>query len=509
MRNNLTALIILIIGGILFFAVGMFHQFIGLKALTLFVLLIIAGFVISLPTKWSIRILFIYIGFEGFAKIISSYNPIVHVGGDLLIVALCSKTLLLMTLGRLQKPEVFPPLTVLFGLHAFWYLVTLMNPYSLGIFPSLAASKLYITPLFLYFFAFYLCKDKREIKIIMTIWVCVTMIHTFVGLYQFTQGPQSVLNLHPGYASTLKKYTGTAFRPVGLTNLPGAPAIYIFLSTSFLLYFSLTAKNFIFRVLLFLAVPTWITLTLLCQIRSALLKSILAVIIVLGFYLYKNFSQFSKKSLQRIAIGVLATIALFFSVPQVLKTVETALPDATGAFERSFSLFEYDKISKARHSTLDRFIKYASRVPFGAGLSRIGAAGGKFRHLVNSPDDPFGNVFFADNFWIATVIDLGIPGMTLITILIFTILIRGVSHVRNLWPIEDQLLHICLLAGLLASGIGMYGAEAMLYNPEAAFFWFFSGALIRLHTNSKELKKQYFEKEREKNRLANLAHHDF
>ena len=504
MRNQ-TSIALLFIG-LLVFGLSLFHQFLGLKALTISLLLVVGVIIIASPTRWSIRILFFYLGFEGLAKIVSNYNPVIHVGGDLLVVALVSKTLFLMTLGRIKQTEPLPPLSNLIFVHFAWFIITIANPYSLGIVPSLAAAKIYVTMVMLYFFAFYLFKDRREIKIIMGIWVLVTTIHCLTGLYQASVGPQSVLQIHPGYASILKKYGSYAFRPVGLSNLPGNPAIFVFLSISFLLYFAFSAKKIAMKVLLFGMTPIWIILSLLCQIRSALLKTIVAASILIGFYFLQNLGQMSAKSLQKLGIATLALLTLFFAVPSFIKSAESTLPDAARAFERSFTLFDIDKVKKARKNTGKRLWKYAMKAPLGAGLSRTGAASGKFKHLINSPDDPFGNYFFADNFWIATVVDLGIPGMFILTLIIFSIILRGFLMCRTLWPTEDQLLHVALLAGLFASVVGMYGAEAMLYNPEAAYFWFFAGALVRMQTNSQELKQEYLEKQRSQNELADLAH---
>ena len=151
------------------------------------------------------------------------------------------------------------------------------------------------------------------------------------------------------------------------------------------------------------------------------------------------------------------------------------------------SLFDYNKVAGSRRNTWDRFIIYATEVPLGAGLSRTGAAGGKFADQINSADDPFGNAFHTDNFWLATIIDLGIPGSFLLSLLIAAIFLRGLKYLKKIQHPDHRLVHLSLLCGIFGSGVGMYGAEAMLYNPEASYFWFFSGCLIALQERSLQI----------------------
>ena len=48
-----------------------------------------------------------------------------------------------MVLGKIRQSEALPPLTLLFAIHLFWFFICVANPYSLGIYPSLAAGKVY------------------------------------------------------------------------------------------------------------------------------------------------------------------------------------------------------------------------------------------------------------------------------------------------------------------------------------------------------------------------------
>lgn len=469
------------------FAIALAHQFIQFQTLAIIVLVAVGIVIITLPNKWALRVLFAYLGFEGFGKVISNYHPAVHVGADLLVLALLTKTIVLLILGRLNKDEPLPPLTVLFLLHWFWFLIAFANPYSLGIVASLAGAKVYVTMLLLFFFAYYeIKKNPGELRTLMGIWVAVATIHAVVGLYQFHIGPASVTRIHPRFAQIWSKYGSYAFRPFGLTNLPGLPAIFIFLATPFLFYFFFSAKSLLTRFLLFWLLPLWSVVAFICQIRSALLKSIVAGGVFLIAYLFIATTGRAGKRRVNLLIGLTAVGLAAVLIPYSLDQTEKLLPEADRAFERSLSLFDYEKVSRARRDTWGRIVNYATQVPFGAGLSRTGAASGKFKDAIKDSRDPFGDVFFTDNFWAATIVDLGIPGSLLLSALIFLIFFRGLRFLRRIKDPSEQLIHLALLCGILGSGLGMYGAEAMLYNPEAAYFWFFSGALIALQQRTIE-----------------------
>ena len=150
------------------------------------------------------------------------------------------------------------------------------------------------------------------------------------------------------------------------------------------------------------------------------------------------------------------------------------------AIERSLTLFDYDSVKNSRRGSWDRFLKYAKEVPFGAGFARVGAAAGAFSKQ-QKKDPYFGyKYFFADNLWITALVETGLPGMFFLTLLLVFILGYGVKNYFLLYSVSLKMIHLALLSALFAIFIGSYGAEGILYNPEACFFWFFSGVMMKL-----------------------------
>ncbi|MCM2279084.1 MAG: hypothetical protein NDJ89_13495 [Oligoflexia bacterium] len=473
-RQQAMVLALVAAGAFLF---GFLYEGVSLKNLFLVVFGAVAGAVLALPYHWAVRILFAYLGFEGMAKILTGYNPVVHVGADLLVLALTGRWLLAAFLRRASVPEVLPPLKPLFALHLLWFVIQFFNPYALGMVPSLAGVKVYVTMLILYIFGFYLAKSRRSVEWFMAIWVLTIAIQVATGLLQAWKGPSSVLAISPNYAAPLSKFDGFAFRPFGTTHLPGGPSVLTFLGAPFIVYFLVTARSWFVKLLMGGLIPLATLLLLLCQIRASLLKSIVGG----GLFLLLTGWYSSAENRKRILIAVPAAAALLmFALPNLTQRWVGERQDNTRAIERTLSLFDYEKSANARRGTSDRIVSFAETVPLGAGMSRTGAAGGKFYHLALA--DPFfpAGYFFSDNFWAATIAELGVPGSAFLTALILAILGKGALFIRRTRDPETQALQAALLCPLIAIVVGLWGAEGILYNPEAAFFWFFAGALMRL-----------------------------
>jgi len=447
-----------------------------------FAFVMFAGVILTIaviPLKWSIVFTFSYIGLEGFLKVVSNYNPIIHVGSDILVIFLCLKAAIQAFTRRESMPIEVPPLIFLFLLHFGWVIVTIFNPYGLGLVPSLAGAKLYVTMVFLFFFGFYQTKSMKDAHHYMIPFLAVTLLHTGFGIYQGLVGEQSVLSLHPRYAVQLAKYGTTAFRPFGLTNLPGGPAVYMALVFPFILYFIFTVRSKLIKWILLSYIPAGIFLFLLCQVRSSFLKGIIgSLIFTLGAFIY-----LARDSRKLAAILVTATIGIaggVYFLPQIMAMSIEENASNEDAIDRSLTVFDIDQISRSRHGSLDRIVKYSSEAPFGAGFSRIGAAAGAFEDAHRA--DPFfgANHFFADNFWVAVLAEEGIPGVIIFSLILFFLLFKVWRSIFQCDDMHRKLLCWAIFGSMAGVMMGLYGAEGILYNPDSCFFWFFSGLALKI-----------------------------
>jgi len=451
----------------------------GFKSFAFLIFAVAILTIAFIPIKWGLIFTFTYIGLEGFLKVVSNYNPVIHVGSDILVLFLCMKAIIEAFATRDGMAEELPPLIFLFVLHFGWVVVTLFNPYGLGLVPSLAGAKLYITMVLLFFFGFYQTKTLKDAHHFIWPLLLVTALHTGFGIYQGMVGPESVLSLHPRYAIQLAKYQNTAFRPFGLTNLPGGPAVFMALAFPLFFYFIFTVRSHILRWLLLAYVPAGIFLFLLCQVRSSFLKAIIGSgIFAIGAFIYM--ARDSRKLATLLVTASIGIGGVIYFLPQMMAVSIQENLSNEDAIDRSLTAFDFERLSDARHGTWDRFVKYASDAPFGAGFSRVGAAAGAFEDELRG--DPFfgEKYFFADNFWIATMVEEGIPGMFIFSLIIFVLLFK---IWRGVMSVEDQdcrLLGFAILGSLVAVAVGLYGSEGILYNPDSSFFWFFSGLALKI-----------------------------
>ena len=451
----------------------------GFKSLAFAVFSVAMTVIILIPVKWGLVFTFLYIGLEGFLKIVSNYHPVIHVGADVLVIVLTLKTIFESFTGQDKESKFTPPLVLLFAFHFIWVLITLFNPYSLGLIPSLAGAKVYVTMLLLYFFGYWQTKSLKDADDFIKPLLAVVFIHTVFGIYQGMVGPESVLNLHPGYAKQLYKFKNFAFRPFGLTNLPGGPAVYLSFMFPIALYVIFTFRHWFLRTLFTIFLPAGIFLFLLCQVRASLIKMIIGSFIFLIGLIF--FSSKNRGQLQYILIFLtIITSAMIYFLPQVLNVYMQQNELNVMAVDRSLTIFDVDKISQARFGVWPRFAQYAQAAPLGAGFSRIGGASVKFSE--ERQQDPFfkDDYFFADNFWVACLVEIGFPGMIVLSIIIACIWWRSLKIIFILEYFKAKLLALAIFSSITAMMVGLYASEGILYNPDACFYWFFAGVVMKL-----------------------------
>lgn len=462
-----------------FFVLGMTFDKMGFQGFSFLALGLTLAGIIAAPLEASLVLVIIFIWFQGFLKIISNYHPFIHVGADAVVIALLFK-ILFKQMGQNKKS---PPLTWLFAIHFCWIFIMLFNPYSLSLVSSVAGAKVYISMFLLYFFGYYLVHSLKDVKRLFAVFAVLGAIQTLFTIFQGLRGPSSVLSLHPGYKIPLAKMGTYAFRPFGLTHLPGGPSVYIYMILPFLAYFIYQTRSKWVRLLSLALIPLIGAALFLCQIRSAIGKAVIALGV---FLLAMSTSRINVSMSRRVfylagsaTLGAITVIVMFTFLGYAVDSYE----DNQRSLERSLSTFDFEAMSQARRGSLDRFLRYASDVPFGAGFSRVGAAAGAFPELQkNDPHFPE-RYFFSDNLFVLLVIEIGIPGLIIIITMIGCILFAG----YRVWKTETRQPLIgpqmAIWGSLIAIAAGSYGAEGIVYNPESCFFWLFSGVMMAMRNN--------------------------
>ncbi|HEY8280337.1 MAG TPA: O-antigen ligase family protein [Bdellovibrionota bacterium] len=446
----------------------------------------IAMALLSVPFETAIFCFFLYVGVEGAAKLLTRYNPVIHVGADIIVALLVLKAMVSLVAQHVELPHRFPFIVKLLSVHVLWFLIVFFNPYALSLEASAAAVKLYVTPALLFLFGLALCDNAKKMEFFLLPWVIVMGLHLVIGLYQGAVGPSSVTGWSPTYGKVLERFKGYPFRPFGLTSNPGGPAVYTYFVVTLVMRGFLKSRGLFDRLLPPVMVVAMIVMLLLCQVKSAIIKFIAAIIFYLVLLIAGrtrlNTSVKKNAGIFLLVCGILLSVG----VPYALNTLSTSYSENSEAINRSFMAFDTNVMTQSRKGAFERFWTYAEQAPLGSGLSRIGPAVARFDSEIRESSYFKEVFFFADNLWVQVVVDLGLPGTFLITLFVVLTLYAALLAVRQAEDTDSFVICAAVFVSLIAIFSGSYGAEPILYNPEATFFWFFAGAMFRLA--HKELK---------------------
>jgi hypothetical protein len=467
--------------GHMFFIVCCFASFQLFKVqLILFMPLVLSIVLIAtIPPRLSIGVLMSYIVFDGMLKIFSGYHPISHVGADILVILMTLRALIEYAISPPDRNWVMPPLVFMFIIHLAWVTVQVLNPYGTSVFAGIAAYKVYMTFILLYFISYLFLRSPADLRALMWIMVAATGVQIATSIYQFEQGDMGLLSWSTNYSRAFgNRFIGDMFRPFGTSAVPGGGSTWIFLTVPILTALFFDTKNYLYKLALAALFILGVYVLFICQVRSAMLKGLASI-------LFMAIIMFWRKP-ERVfgAVGVLALlIYLSFTF---LKFEDSKYALAT---RRLGSLADMQTVQDARSSHFESFLHLWENAPLGIGLSRVGAAGSYFQSDL-AKDKFFGPHWsFADNLYLTLVVELGFPGLIFFTALLFGPF--GILCYRCFWAASDRNgLRLLVVggAGLLgASIIGHFGSEGSLYLPECACFWLFLGATVRF---SEGLKRE-------------------
>ena len=434
--------------------------------------------VFLLPLNGAIGMIFYLLTFSGFFKLSSGHHPILYGATDLGVIALTLKLLLQKRPEKCAlKSFLKVPLFYFFLLHFFFYFSQFFNPYSLGVIPSLLTAKVYVTMYFLYFIGYRATKTNSDFQYFVQLSFLMLFSQLFSSFLQLAQGPESVL-FYGERVETALKWLST-FRPYGFTSTPGAPAVFCSMIIPFLTMTILNEKRKTLWIAhLCLGALVWLIL-IYCQIRAHQIRAFVGQFIVLSLIFYRERKLAARSlfvlSTPFLMAGLTLLAQLNHSGPQAPTAMSTSSLNHEVVVSRFMSFGQPQELLNARRGTLERLKTLLNEYPFGAGLGRTGAASGALKPYIAARPlpPPYQNGIFADQFWIASTGDLGILGSLNLTLIFLMILTIGFFKIGNP-PV------LAIWASLFGILIGIFTAEGVLYNPEAAFFWFFSGVMLKL-----------------------------
>ncbi len=440
--------------------------------------------VLKIQPQRLIRFYFLYLMFEGAFKILTNYNPLIHVGSDVFLIVIFLRLVPRFSLEAIAPlaPDVrerIDRVATFLLLFWLWVGVQFFNPWGLGFLPSVAGLKVHVVPMLMLFIVGYLLTDE-ELKTIPPLIMSMGLFQASVALLDWWLGPQVLPMFHPRYqAALLQLLQGFPYRPFGTTNLPGAPGLWMFhtLTASLILYHMASSRDGsiarpklwtrLFVVFLPLALGT----LLVCQVRASIVR-FLAMTFAGTFVLGRKYVP--------VAIMAIAAVPLAMSFAPKKRYEELVTTRDTGqamrlqqALARLNTLGESKSWNRAGGGTwaMNELIERASFTMAGNGLSRFGAAAAPWKALMDRDRLFKARWSFSDNVFLALFTELGIGGLTAYLLLVSAVVWHLVCTGSKIALISAGACFVIVLSGL--------GSEGILFQPDASFFWLYAAFGLR------------------------------
>lgn len=450
--------------------------------------LILAVVCVSLGRRLlTLLIILGYLEVEGFLKLVSNYNPVVHVGVDIIVLSVTAWAVLGGVVARRAKlPDL--PWVRLILLYVVWLLLELLNPYSAGLVPSLASYKTHLTMIPLYFLAAATLRTPRDVTRFIYGLTVLAFVPYVASLAQYALGPSSVLDLSARAWQNISYYH--EWRPFGTAAVPGGSSVIASLVTPLAVVMLVTPRDMPrARLLATLSVALAAGVFIVSGVRQVFLGCVLALVLMAMLALSRGKGAGALALVFVFALGAGAYVAVqTFLKPMATEAVRTErnIPDIWrhgDVTQRLLTLSHAGTYASARMNPLAGITLRMTRYPFGAGLGRTGSAAGALQPQLNA--DPASariqnEVGWSDNFFSDMLVEAGIPGMLMITIILLGML---VGAVRLALGASDLVITAtaAAIAGSFFSFLAMsWGSQPLLSNPITAYFWVLAGVLAAM-----------------------------
>lgn len=425
---------------------------------------------------------------EGQGRIIWNYQSWARIIFDALLFLALLK--IFISNKKMYEKKVIPKAFVaLLSLHFIWYIAEMFNVNNPSMIGVLAATKIYIFPELLFLGLTLVNLDIKRIDFSYALgtFALILILELALNIFQMQERQALVLKLSPYYLKAMGNgiFIGKLYRPFGTAFNPGGFSTFIYLSIGLLYLKPINTKMTVIR---YMIIGGSIITLILCQVRSALVKYILILIFIhIGTLLFHRLS--SKKVFPYIFI----LLFLSFNLDTILAKIPSFNDsNIEYAIARATALGDANKLRSSRISsdTLGTvLIQKLSRFPLGLGPGMTGAAGSiNTEALAHDPVINSGLVWTHDNLIVALVIEFGY-GAIFYIILIGLIPVYFTQELVKLYRNKNEekfrIILICT-STLIVILIGNWGANALTYNPESFFFWFF--AALGFYTLSDQRK---------------------
>jgi hypothetical protein len=395
--------------------------------------------------------------------------------------------------SRRADPIRVPPATLLIVLFMVNCLIQIANPFSLGLISTLSGLKVQLAAIPLYFIAYDVFRRRDQVRSLAVFLTLATLAISTVALVQYSHGEAWTYEHYPGTKDII--LTGmradgmniadadkSLFRPPGTTLIGGATGVFITLVMPLTFALLLARERFRLtmrqRAVLAVIFFVFIVTVLLGGLRIGIVQGVegIAFCALLCGGQIRSRAMFAAMALVCLAlVGYALTASLS----------EGALAN------RYASLFAdpVEALQQDRQTFLEQLPDLAVSSPLGVGLGRTGAAAGYFG--VQSYD--IGFVAFSESYLGDEVLETGLIGATLATLIAATFLAMGFRVLRTLSDQDDKLLVAALLAILMTIFVDFFAMSVLNQPPGSVLYWLIAAVLARVYFNGLGASSKLFD----------------
>ncbi len=451
---------------------------------TLALLLPFVAAIVALATRnrfWSLLVFFVYLSVEGLVKLLGNYHPIVHIGADIVLWAIVGVWVAKAVVERRTRLPKVPFFTVL-ALYVVWVSLLVFSPYTASPFVGLGSLKIHLSMIPLYFIGFLFASHadipRRFVRALTIVWTLAFA----VTLIQYVAGPGSLFDFS-GPALARFSYFHE-WRPFGTTALPGGEAVFALIGLPFAFYLILRRDYSLRDPWVLATVVGSLAVFLVSGVRQLFLGSVIIVIVMTALQIVRRRGRAAVAAAGVVCLGITTYIGVR---EYILPAAQVSLEDALdipqiwrerNPVDRFLTLLDRRTYTTARRGGFALVWDRITSAPFGMGLGRTGSAasalGGALEQdrFNTNLQERFG---FQDNYFAAMIVETGIPGTLIMTIILVGLGLRAVKLSRRAPTVEDSVFGSLVAGYMLAMLVMSWGSQPLLANPTTAFFWFLGG----------------------------------
>src|SRR3989338_1983442 len=360
------------------------------------------------------------------------------------------------------------PLTMPIIFFVLWILIEIANPYAISLYASVASFKVHITMIPFYFFAYFFIDSKEQIMKYWNLFLGICFMVCTFAIVEYILGPKSLTWISSTYVQKAERFHGFLYRPFSTTTMAGGGSIFAHIAAPFAIS-SLFFKNSVFkRTFIFLLLFFAIITLFISQIRQLFLTFL--IVFFISFILMRSY--LSKAALNIIIISIIGLFGFQIALDYAIKR--------TVILERFTTLLSVETYKTARIGGMQKMLNAAVDYPLGAGMSRTGSAGTKFKKEIEKDRTVSPLLGAVDNYFAVMMIETGIPGTILITFIFLYFIIKGFQIQRSMKDKELKVIAITLFAFMMSLFFMSFGSQPITANPYQSLFWFLGGLLLKL-----------------------------